>query len=478
MVMAEISIDGARPRPLVLQLGKETNVPVSIDHGGPTVVDIRLPALEDELTDRNNRILATVNGVRDRLRVLLVSGEPHPGGRTWRDLLKSDPTVELIHFTILRPPAKQDGTPVSELSLIAFPTRELFLEKIDGFDLIVFDRYRWRGVLAQSYLANVARYVEDGGAVLVASGPAFSGAESLNKTPLANVLPATPTINVIERPYRPSVTDLGQRHPVTAGLEDLVGRDANGPRWGRWLRQIEVDQRSGHAVMAGVEGKPLLILDRVGEGRVALIASDHAWLWSRGYDGGGPQADMMRRVAHWLMREPELEEEALFARVEGDRVLVERRTLSEEAPDAVSVTPPDGGPAQSLRYQEVSPGRWQVMIEDAGEGLWRLDDGQARAVAAVGPPSPAEYTNPLATEAMLGSLVTASAGSSRWLADGIPAIRAVREGRRMQGRSWIGLSARDAHRVTGVRLTPLMPAWLAALLLGTLLLAAWMREGR
>ena len=336
MVLAEISIDGARPRPLVLPLGKETNVPVSIDHGGPTVVDIRIPGFEGELTERNNRILATVNGVRDRLRVLLVSGEPHPGGRTWRDLLKSDPTVELIHFTILRPPAKQDGTPVSELSLIAFPTRELFLEKIDGFDLIVFDRYRWRGVLSPTYLANVARYVEDGGAVLVASGPAFSGAESLNETPLAQVLPATPTINVIEQPYLPTVTDLGDRHPVTAGLEDLVGRDAKGPRWGRWLRQIEVDQRSGHAVMAGIEGKPLLILDRVGEGRVALFASDHAWLWSRGYDGGGPQADMMRRVAHWLMREPELEEEALFARVEGDRVLIERRTLSEEAPDAVS----------------------------------------------------------------------------------------------------------------------------------------------
>ncbi len=473
MVLAEISIDGSRPRPLVLQLGKETNVPVSIDHGGPTVVDIRIPALEDELTDRNNRILATVNGVRDRLRVLLVSGEPHPGGRTWRDLLKSDPTVELIHFTILRPPAKQDGTPVSELSLIAFPTRELFLEKIDGFDLIVFDRYRWRGVLSPTYLANVARYVRDGGAVLVASGPAFAGAESLNGSPLADVLPAEPTINVIEEPYRPTITELGDRHPVTAGLDELVGRDANGPRWGRWLRQIDVDQKSGHAVMAGIEDQK-----RFGEGRVALLASDHAWLWSRGFDGGGPQADMMRRVAHWLMREPELEEEALFARVEGDRVLVERRTLSEEAPDSVSATPPDGGPAQPLRYEEVSPGRWQALIEDADEGLWRLDDGQATAVAAVGPPSPAEYTDPIATEAMLAGLVASSGGSSRWLADGVPAIRAVREGRRMMGRSWIGLAARDAHRVTGVRLTPLMPAWLAALLLGSLLLMAWLREGR
>jgi hypothetical protein len=477
-VPAEVSIDGDRPRPMLLDLGSQTELEVEITHGGPTVVDIRLLPHDGELTDRNNRIIATVNGVRDRLRVLLVSGEPHPGGRTWRDLLKSDPTVELIHFTILRPPAKQDGTPVSELSLIAFPTRELFLEKITGFDLIVFDRYRWRGVLASTYLANVARYVREGGAVLVASGPAFSGAQSLDRTPLSDILPASPTLNVLEQPYRPMVTDLGERHPVTSGLEAQAGRDENGPLWGRWLRQIEVDQDSGHAVMSGLDERPLLILDRVEEGRVALIASDHAWLWSRGYDGGGPQADLMRRVAHWLMREPELEEEALFAHVEGDRVLIERRSLSDEAPDAVMATPPDGGPARSLPYESVGPGRWQALLDDADEGLWRLGDGQAVAVAAVGPPSPAEYTNPLATETLLASLATVSGGSTAWLSDGAPSVRAVREGRRMSGRNWIGLAARDAHRVTGIRLTPLLPAWLAALLVGCLLLGAWLREGR
>ncbi len=470
-VPAMISIDGPRAKPLLLELGKSTDVAVTIEHGGPTVVDIQIPDHPDELTARNNRAIVTVNGVRDRLRVLLVSGEPHPGGRTWRDLLKSDPAVELVHFTILRPPAKQDGTPVSELSLIAFPTRELFLEKIDGFDLIVFDRYRWRGVLSSGYLANVARYVRDGGAVLVASGPAFSGAESLSRTPLADVLPATPTINVIEQPFRPQVTDLGERHPVTAGL-------GNSKTWGHWLRQIDVDQRSGHAVMSGRENKPLLILDRIGEGRVALLASDHAWLWSRGYDGGGPQADLLRRVAHWLMREPELEEEALFARVEGDRVLIERRSLADEAPDSVRAIPPDGGPPQVLRYEQVSPGRWQALLEGAGEGLWRLEDGAAGAVAAVGPPSPAEYQNPLASADPLAALVAASSGSSNWLSGGTPSVRAVDEGRRSSGRGWIGLAKREAYRVTGVRFTALMPAWLAAIAVGLLLLAGWLREGR
>ena len=470
-VPALVAVDGSAPRPILLEVGVATEIPITIEHGGPTVVDFQLPGHPDELTERNNRVIATVNGVRDRLRVLLVSGEPHPGGRTWRDLLKSDPTVELIHFTILRPPSKQDGTPVSELSLIAFPTRELFLEKISGFDLIVFDRYRWRGVLSSGYLANVSRYVRDGGAVLVASGPAFSGAQSLNRTPLSEGLPAEPTVNVIERAYRPKVTDLGDRHPVTAGLGD-------DETWGQWLRQIEVEPRAGSIVMSGVDDKPLLMLDRVGEGRVALLASDHAWLWSRGYDGGGPQADLLRRVAHWLMREPELEEEALFARVEGDRVLLERRTLADEAPDAVQASPPDGGAPEVLQYEQVAPGRWQALLEGADEGLWRMDDGDAQTVAAVGPPSPMEFANPVASAAPLAQLVSASSGSSRWLNDGIPDVRLVDEGRRSFGRSWIAMQQREAFRVTGVSLTPLFPAWLAMLVIAALLVGGWMREGR
>jgi len=477
-VAVEVSIDGGAPAIHILAVGEETELRIDITHGGANVVDIRLPPRRGELTERNNRVIAAVTGVRDRLRVLLVSGEPHPGGRTWRDLLKSDPTVDLIHFTILRPPAKQDGTPVSELSLIAFPTRELFLEKIDSFDLIVFDRYRWRGVLAATYLANVARYVREGGAVLVASGPAFAGAQSLSRTPLREILPARPTVQVFEEPFLPRVTELGQRHPVTAGLEQAAGLGPDGPLWGRWLRQIDVIPTSGHVVMSGIEDRPLLILDRVFKGRVALIASDHAWLWSRGYEGGGPQAELLRRLAHWLMREPELEEEAVFAHVEGRRVLVERRTLAEEPPGPMVATAPDGIETRELSYEQVGPGRWQALLEGASEGLWRFSDGTLSAVAAVGPPSPAEYTSPLATGEVLAPLVEATGGRVAWLGDGAPGIRMVAEGRRAYSRRWIAFHSRDAYRVTGVRLTPLLPAWLAVLAVGLLLLVAWRREGR
>ncbi len=479
---ALVAVDGGAPRPVLLDLDQPTSIEIAIEHGGPTVVDIRLPGREDELTLRNNRVLAEVNGVRDRLRVLLVSGEPHPGGRTWRDLLKSDPAVDLIHFTILRPPAKQDGTPVTELSLIAFPTRELFMEKIDGFDLIIFDRYRWRGVLLQNYLANIANYVRRGGAVFLASGPAFAGAESLARTPLEAILPATPIINdVIERPFKPEITPLGARHPVTAGLPGGTGPE--GPSWGPWMRQVTVERRSGDVVMEGVDGRPLLVLDRVEEGRVALLASDHAWLWSRGFEGGGPQADLLRRTAHWLMREPELEEEALFAAVDGDRVVIERRTLSETPPAEVLATPPaaeegEGAELRALPFTSAGPGRYRAVLDEPAEGLWRFSDGERTAVAAVGPPAPKEYENPIASGTALAPLAAATGGSVTWLSDGVPEIRRVREGARAQGRGWIGLEDREAYRVAGVALTPLLPAWAAALLTALLFVAAWRREGR
>ncbi|MEM8791969.1 MAG: hypothetical protein AAGE80_10135 [Pseudomonadota bacterium] len=477
-VNAEVSVDGAEPQPVRMDIGSETEITIRIEHGGPNIVDIRLPGHDEELTKRNNRLISEVNGVRDRLRVLLVSGEPHSGGRTWRDILKSDPAVDLIHFTILRPPGKQDGTPANELSLISFPTRELFIEKIDGFDLIVFDRYRWRGLLHSGLLRNVANYVRRGGAIFVSTGAAFAGAQSLSRTPLVEILPATPDLDVVERPYLPRVTDLGERHPVTAGLEASVGLDDGLPRWGRWMRQVPVNQTSGHTVMQGEGEAPLMILDRVEDGRVALLTTDQSWLWTRGFEGGGPQAELIRRTAHWLMREPALEEEALFARLEGNNLIVERRSLETDLDPTLLAYPPDEGEQRELTLLNVAPGRWQAVLESPEEGLWRFQQGDFEAVAAIGPPSPREYENPLATSALLASLVEESGGKSVWLSEGVPDIRLVNEGRRAFSRRWLGLERRDAYDVTGVRLQPLLPAWLAALLTGLLFLAAWRWESR
>ncbi|MFT5785825.1 MAG: hypothetical protein ACI9KK_001176 [Ascidiaceihabitans sp.] len=470
-VPLDISIDGEPAQRFNVPLGQDLELPVTLPHSGRNVIQFTSPAIETELTDRNNTALIQMNGVRDRLRVLLVSGEPHAGGRTWRNLLKSDSSVDLVHFTILRPPGKQDGVPVGELSLIAFPTRELFLEKINDFDLIIFDRYKRRGILPTLYLDNIVNYVQQGGAVLVAAGPDFASADSIYRSPLGSVIPGDPTraARVLEEAYRPVVTDLGKRHPVTANLPS----DGD---WGRWLRQIDVTATSGNTVMEGLDGRPLLILDRVGEGRVALLASDHAWLWNRGYEGGGPQLELLRRLGHWMMKEPELEEESLTATATGQTMRILRRTLGETIPE-VTITSPDGATTTML-LEGTGAGQFEGTFDGPEIGLYRLTNGDQETVIGLGPAAPREFIDTIATGDILEPLVSATGGGIHRLEDGLPSIRNVREGRPATGRGWIGLTPRNAFEVRDVRLTPLMPGWLVLLLAGLFIVGAWMREGQ
>ncbi|WP_108482883.1 hypothetical protein [Oceaniglobus ichthyenteri] len=473
----QIAVDGGAPQTFVVPVNEDLELPVTLSHGGMNVIQFITPNIEGELTDRNNAAVVQINGVRDRLRVLLVSGEPHAGERTWRNLLKSDSSVDLVHFTILRPPEKQDGVPVSELSLIAFPTRELFLEKIDEFDLIVFDKYKRRGILPSLYFDNIRQYVQRGGAVLVAAGPDFAGAESIFRSPLGDVMPGAPTARVFEQGFLPTLSDLGQRHPVTEGLDVGHGPLNDGlPSWGRWMRQVELMPIAGQTVMEGVDGSPLLILNRVGEGRVALLGSDHAWLWSRGYEGGGPQLELLRRLAHWMMKEPELDEEALTASAEGQQMRILRRTLADDVGD-VEVTAPDGTTV-TVPLEEVSPGRFAADWAAPEIGLYRLREGDQEAVIALGPSAPREFEQTVASGAALKPLVDLRRGGIVSLEQGAPTLRLVREGRPAAGRGWIGITPRNAYLTADVTVMPLVSAWLFLVLAAMLTIAAWLREGR
>ncbi len=307
----KISRDGDVLDQRTVRSGEVVQAQIPIPHAGQNIVEIEASPIEGELTTVNNRAVVSIDGVRDKLRVLLVSGEPHSGERTWRNLLKSDANVDLVHFTILRPPEKQDGTPINELSLIAFPTRELFQQKINEFQLIIFDRYARQGVLPIIYFDNIAKYVREGGAVMVAAGPDYASPSSIWRTPLDQILPAEPSGKMTEAPFRAKISDLGRRHPVTRGLE---GSSEDPPHWSRWFRMVDTRTANGTTVMQGPDDKPLLLLSREGEGRVALLLSDHIWLWARGYEGGGPHLDLLRRLSHWLMKQPDLEEEAASIR--------------------------------------------------------------------------------------------------------------------------------------------------------------------
>ena len=470
-VPLEIAIDGASPLKIEIPLGQRIDLPLTLRHGGVNVLQFTTPTMEGELTDRNNTAIIQMNGVRHRLKVLLVSGEPHAGERTWRNLLKSDSAVELVHFTILRPPEKHDGVPVDELSLIAFPTRELFLEKIFDFDLIIFDRYRRRGLLPNIYFEKIREYVSNGGALLVSAGPEFATAESIYRSPIGEIIPAAPTAIVFEEGFVPAITELGQKHPVT---DALAGESQE---WGRWLRHIEViPTGQSHVVMSGLDEIPLVVLDRINKGRIALIASDHSWLWDRGFEGGGPQQELLRRLAHWLMKEPELEEEALLAEVNGTNVTVIRRTLGNPVTN-VTITAPDGM-AFDLPLEQISNGRFRTQFIASQLGLYRISDGNYEIVTGVGPAALREYENTLATADVIKLVNTENGGAIRHIRDNLPDIRLTRAGQSHFGNGWIGVQDREAYQSIEVHVTSLVPAWLFMLISSSLIVAAWLREGR
>ena len=468
-----ITVDAEEPVTYTVPLNEDLELPVTLPHGGMNVLQFSVAAVEGELTDRNNAAVVSMNGVRDRLRVLLVSGEPHTGERVWRNLLKSDPSVDLVHFTILRPPEKEDGVPVEELSLIAFPTRELFVEKIKEFDLIIFDRYRMRGILPMEYIDNVVKYVKEGGTVLVAAGPEFGAVDSLWRSPLAEILPVEPTSQVIEEGYKPKLTDLGRKHPVTEGLDAMA--PAGG--WGRWFRLIDVIPLRGQIVMSGPQDKPLLVLDRVEQGRVAVLASDQAWLWGRGYEGGGPQLELLRRLAHWMLKEPELEEETLTATAKGEALTITRRTIADAPPGDLTITAPDGAETV-LKLPELSPGRYGVDWKAPMLGLYRLQQDDLVRVVAVGPQAPREFVETIASGVALEPVVSPLQGGIVALETGTPGLRAVREGRPAAGRGWIGITPRGAFVTQDLRVAALVPAWLLLLVAAGLAVTAWLVEGR
>jgi len=468
---------------IAVRFGDTVRLPFPFPHAGTLIMEVELASQDGELTLANNRIALQAQGVRENLRVLLVSGEPHAGERTWRNLLRSDAAVDLVHFTILRPPEKQDGTPINQLSLIAFPTRELFSEKLSQFDLIIFDRYQRRGVLPLIYLDNVARYVEDGGAVLVAAGADFASPVSLFRTPLGDVLPAEPTGRVIERAFKPGVTELGEKHPVTGGLPGSNAQPGEDPKWGSWFRLVETSPIDGSVLMSGPDGAPVLTLARRGKGRVATFMSDHVWLWARGYEGGGPHSDLLRRLSHWLMKEPDLEEEYLRATADRQSITIERRSMKDEIGEATITGPTDK--TVTVPLEKVSPGLWRAHVAATEPGLHKITMDGLSAVTLVGTANSREFAKVVATDEALKPIAEATGGGQFWLAgtngkapNSLPRLAVLQSSMKYYGQNWLGLKDREAHVVRGVQYTPMMSGAIALALFLFIIGFTWFRESR
>jgi hypothetical protein len=319
--------------------------------------------------------------------------------------------------------------------------------------------------------------VRDGGAVLVAAGPDYASQTSIWRTPLDAILPAEPSGRTMEQPFHARLTDLGKRHPVTRGLD---GAESDPPHWSRFFRLVDTREARGTSVMQGPDNKPLLVLSREGEGRVALLLSDHIWLWARGFEGGGPHLDLLRRLSHWLMKQPDLEEEALRLSVQGKQLLVRRQTMAEGVDDVTLTTP--SGATQTLTLKATEPGLWQGVVDAAELGLWRATDGKLTALINVGPANPREFTEVTSTTEVLAPLANATGGDARRLTDksglNVPRVLAVRSTDTFKGDDWIGVKMRDASVVRGIGVLPVFAGLIGLLLLVGSLAATWAREGR
>ena len=326
---------------IIVKNNEVNNIKLKLKRHGPNFIKVSTPKRDGELSELNNSQLINISGVRKKLRVLLISGAPYMGTRVWRNFLKSDTSVELIHMTVLRPPEKNDNTPLDELSLIPFPIKELFEEKLDNFQLIIFDNFEGKKVLTPLYFQNLIRFVDEGGAILEITGPAYNSKSSLFRTEIGRILPGIPSGKVIRKEFKPRLTNLGKKHPITDSLFK------NNFEYGSWFEMndiLEVDSDS-QVLLSGLNNKPLLAVKKVNNGRVAQIYSHNIWLWSKTESNkGGPYNQLIKNLAHWLMKEPTLEENKLKLKVLNDSILIEKSFLIDPKSEKLNLTiiDPDG----------------------------------------------------------------------------------------------------------------------------------------
>ncbi|ALE03566.1 hypothetical protein [Bartonella ancashensis] len=402
---------------------------ITLPHTEKNIIKVSTDAYDDELSLNNNQTIAVIEGIRENLRVLLISGAPYNGERTWRDLLKSDSSIDLVHFTILRPPEKADNTPANQLSLIVFPTTKLFVEEINNFDLIILDGYQHSSALPLIYYDHITQYVQKGGALLIVTGPEFVRDNSLEKTPLISVLPALSEGTIIEKPFRPKLTKEGERHPVTRNLATPAHPSH---QWGRWFRQIPIKKTyQGLAILKGADEQPLLLLSRINEGRVGMLLSDESWLWARNFDGGGPYAALYRRITHWLMKEPELEEEKLSAISDHHHLTIRRQTLRDQ-PELVNVIFPSGK-KENITLVKEQEGVFTGILKTDEKGIFTIHNGDQTVFSYIGALDNIESLDLVSTENKLAPISQYTGGHTTRLhnskKDGIylPPIKVIQK---------------------------------------------------
>lgn len=483
-VTLTIKGEGDDARTIEAITGQPVEIKVKVGHVGPNIVSIEAEGLEGELTPANNRIVASIQGIQEAVNVLLVSGTINASGVPLRDMFKSDADSNLVHVSIMRLPADFDDTPSDQLALTPFPLKTVG-DSLNKFDMIVFDHYPNMNIIPPRYLAGIASHVKDGGAVLVLSGSEFAGRQSLVKSALGEILPVRPTGNILESEAAPRASALGQRHPVLRGLPGMNARADQEPSWGPWVHAVEATRHAGVSVLETPGGNPLLVLDRVGKGRVAVLLSDSLTLWKMGYQGGGPYTDLLRRVSHWLMKNPHLEEESLRLQAleSGKKIMVERRTMAE-AVDPITIVAPDGE-TRTIELTLKEPGVWVAEITTGKSGIYQArQEGSQMLVAYthLGPENEREMEQVISTKEILEPLSALTGGTISRMLDAqgkivLPNVQFLTEDAEKADAGRIGIREVKETILRGLDKDALIPGWLGALLIAGLAAYGWTREG-
>ena len=484
-VPVSILLDGKLTTTQMVTPGQTATVSIDITHAGQNIVEIKAESASGEVTEVNNRIVTSVEGIHEKLKVLIISGSPNPNTRMWRSMLKSDPDVDSVHFMVQRLPEQLDDTPREEMSLMPFPMNEVFAENLGKFNLIVLDNYESRNLLSNDYLENIVKYVKGGGALLVASGPEYAGAESIFKTPLAAVLPAEPTGQVTERDFTPRISERGQRHPVMRGLDGANASGESKPTWGSWYRSVDVKTPAGDVVMEGADKKPLLILSHQEKGRVAMLNTDSTWRWERGYASKGPYASLLLQTSHWLMKNPALEEEALRVSQQKRDIVVEQQTMGDKS-TPVTIRMPSGK-TLTVTPEVSAPGLWQAKVPATEMGFYSVEQGgkyPRTAFVNVGPDNAREYAATISTPDILKPLVTRTGGLVARMTDTAgnlttPKLQAVtvdKKDTKLAGDDWMGVRMTDASILRSIDKKQVVDNRILALVLLLSMAAAYWRQ--
>lgn len=383
----QVRVEQNRPGRVTLSFTPDTT--------GEFAYTVRVPAQEGEAVTANNVRSFVLKVIRDRVRVLHVAGRPSWDERFLRSLLKRDPNVDLISFFILRTPTDLPVASNDELSLIPFPTDEIFRKQLRTFDLVIFHNFNYRPYRMAHYLPGIAEYVKDGGAFLMIGGE-HSFAEGLYaNTAIEDVLPvsfAPRPESLVEERFRPRLTVDGRRHPITALLP---GEARNEAAWGE-LPELEAVNRTSvrpdasvlleHPTLTDHTGRPapVVAVREVGRGRSMAITTDSSWVWSfvAAWDGQPRRSydAFFQRGIRWLVRDPEL----THVRVEAER---ERYTPEEPVALQVQARTRDYGPAAGARVdlELVDAQLGSVVSREQGQvaqdGTLRFDIGRLGAGA-------------------------------------------------------------------------------------------------